>query len=260
MKCVTEILKGIDKMNQEVKQIAFYDDTLIGLKDNDNQLWLGVKQACLNIGLSEGQADRQIKNLQSDLVFQNSVVNLSVKFDGQVRNTICIKEDFVTLWLAKIRLTPTMQRDNPKAVEKLIKYQLEAQKVLHNAFMGTKEHQMQFYNNVGLEELMKRIDARITTQEDTITSCAAIFQNMIEYSTINYKQSQRLLQAARKRINILLGGAHSKEYKEYSRMYFKNLWQDFCNVFECGSYKDLNPLYMDDDVAIKWISEWEYTK
>lgn len=93
---------------------------------------------------------------------------------------------------------------------------------------------------------------------DAITSCAAVFQNMIDYSTINYKQQQDLLQTARKRVNKLLGGAHSTEYKEYSRIYFKNLWQDFCKAFQCGSYKDLNPLYMADDVAKKWIQNWEY--
>lgn len=93
---------------------------------------------------------------------------------------------------------------------------------------------------------------------DTLTTCAAIFQNMIDYSTINYKQSQELLQTARKRINYLLGGAHSEEYKQYSRIYFKNLWQDFCKAFECGSYRDLNPLYMSDDVAKNWLMNWEY--
>lgn len=95
---------------------------------------------------------------------------------------------------------------------------------------------------------------------EQITTCAAVFQNMIDYSTINYKQQQDLLQTARKRVNSLLGGAHSPEYKEYSRTYFKNLWQDFCKTFQCGSYKDLNPLYMADDVAKNWIMRWEYVE
>lgn len=95
---------------------------------------------------------------------------------------------------------------------------------------------------------------------DTLTTCAAVFQSMIDYSTINYKQQQDLLQTARKRVNVLLGGTHSTEYKEYSRIYFKNLWQDFCQAFQCGSYKDLNPLYMADDMVKKWIQSWEYTE
>lgn len=101
-------------------------------------------------------------------------------------------------------------------------------------------------------------ETKFTEALDTITTCAAVFKNMIDYSTINYKQQQDLLQTARKRVNNLLGGAHTPEYKEYSRIYFKNLWQDFCKAFDCGSYKDLNPLYMTEDVAKKWILEWEY--
>lgn len=66
------------------------------------------------------------------------------------------------------------------------------------------------------------------------------------------------MQTARKRVNSLLGGAHSPEYKEHSRVYFKNLWQDFCKAFDCGSYKDLNPMYMAEDIAKKWILKWEY--
>lgn len=101
-------------------------------------------------------------------------------------------------------------------------------------------------------------EGKFTEAIDTITTCAAVFQSMIDYSTINYKQHQDLLQTAKKRVNYLLDGAHSEKYKQYSRIYFKNLWQDFCKVFECDSYKDLNPLYMADDVAKNWIMFWEY--
>ena len=103
-------------------------------------------------------------------------------------------------------------------------------------------------------------NAKFTEAIDSLETCAAVFQSMMDYSTINYKQQQDLLQTARKRVNNLLGGAHSEEYKANSRIYFKNLWQDFCKTFQCGSYKDLNPLYMADDVAKNWISEWEYTE
>lgn len=93
---------------------------------------------------------------------------------------------------------------------------------------------------------------------DTISRCADTFQSMIDYSTINYRQQQKLLKTARERISHLLGGAHSDNYKRESRTYFKNLWQDFCKEFECGSYRDLNPSHMKGDAAIKWIGEWKY--
>lgn len=101
-------------------------------------------------------------------------------------------------------------------------------------------------------------DEKFTEALNTITACADVFKKIVDYSTINYKQQQELLQTARQRVNNLLGGAHSPEYKEYSRIYFKNLWQDFCKAFDCGSYKDLNPMYMAEDIAKKWILKWEY--
>ena len=101
-------------------------------------------------------------------------------------------------------------------------------------------------------------DEKFTEALNTITACADVFKKIVDYSTINYKQQQELLQTARQRVNNLLGGAHSPEYKEHSRVYFKNLWQDFCKAFDCGSYKDLNPMYMAEDIAKKWILKWEY--
>ena len=50
-------------MEVETKEIPFYDDTLLGVKDEDGKVWLGVKHACKNIGLTEDQARRQIKNI-----------------------------------------------------------------------------------------------------------------------------------------------------------------------------------------------------
>ena len=93
---------------------------------------------------------------------------------------------------------------------------------------------------------------------NSINECTDILRSMIDYSTINYKQQQELLQVAKLRVNTLLGGAHSEKYNENSRMYFKNLWLNFCDEFGCGSYKDLNPIYMKDDKAKKWISNWDY--
>lgn len=89
-----------------------------------------------------------------------------------------------------------------------------------------------------------------------VQTCARLFQQITDYLTINSRQQQIILQAGKDRINYLLGGAHSTRYKEQSRMYFKNMWQQFGKRFQCGTYKDLNPAYMND--AYEWISKWKY--
>ena len=78
-------------MKQEVKEIPFNGSTLLGIRDENGQVWLAVKKACLDIGLSEGQAQRQITNIQKDLVFCEGVANLQYlvwKFYGFTPNQI----------------------------------------------------------------------------------------------------------------------------------------------------------------------------
>ena len=61
----------------------------------------------------------------------NNQGNEGVKFyplgsgnsDTQV---LCLDLDYIPLWLAKIAITPTMQKENPELVNKLIDYQLKA--------------------------------------------------------------------------------------------------------------------------------------
>lgn len=82
-------------------------------------------------------------------------------------------------------------------------------------------------------------------------------KSVVDNMTLSTRQQQKLYKAAKDKINHLLGGAHSPEYKENAKSYFINLWNDLKAYFECGSsYKDLNPKYFDE--ALKFISSWEY--
>lgn len=243
-------------MREEMKEVTFNGSTLLGVRDESGQVWLAVKKACLDIGLTEGQADRQIKNLRSDVVFDGNVTDLNVKFDGQVRKIVFIAEKFVTLWLAKISLTPSMQRKNPDAVKKLLKYQLEAADVLHKAFYKTEEQKDMFNSNMGLEGQIVGIQVQINSMENMMCEQMEKLENVIDSMTLSTRQQQKLYQAAKDRINILLGGAHSVHYKENARSYFINLWNNFKERYSCGSYKDLNPRYYNE--AFAFISAWEY--
>lgn len=243
-------------MREEMKEVPFNGSTLLGVRDESGQVWLAVKKACLDIGLTEGQADRQIKNLRSDVVFDGNVTDLNVKFDGQVRKIVFIVEKFVTLWLAKISLTPSMQRKNPDAVKKLLKYQLEAADVLHKAFYKTEEQKDTFNSNMGLEGQIVGIQVQINSMENMMCEQMEKLENVIDSMTLSTRQQQKLYQAAKDRINILLGGAHSVHYKENARSYFINLWNNFKERYSCGSYKDLNPRYYNE--AFAFISAWEY--
>lgn len=107
-------------MKTEVKEIPFNGSTLLGIRDASGQVWLAVRKVCSDIGLSDGQTRRQIANLKEDLIFEKAVTNLRYTSKGGEQETTCIKEKFVTLWLAKISLTPINAEEEPGSSQEVI--------------------------------------------------------------------------------------------------------------------------------------------
>lgn len=104
---------------------------------------------------------------------------------------------------------------------------------------------------------MKIVYAQINNIKEMLGEQNEMLTRVVDNMTLTTKQQQRIYKAAKDRINHLLGGAHSKEYKDNSKSYFINLWNGMKSKFGCGSsYKDLNPVYFDD--AMEFISTWEY--
>lgn len=256
-------------MKQEVKEIPFNDNTLLGVKDENGQVWLGVRKACRDIGLTEKQANNELEKIKKELLYNSCTPNLGwrllhVKFDGQVREILVLAEKFVPMWLAKISLTPSMQRKNPVAVKKLLEYQLEAADTLHKAFYETVEQKDMFNAKMGIEgkivDLEKQLKITVvqlnnveTTLELQTDRLNAVMDNM----TLTTVQQGKLQRAVKERVNHLLGGAHSREYKAKSKLYFINLWNELKEYFNCGSrWQDLNPIYYNE--AFDYILGWEY--
>lgn len=104
---------------------------------------------------------------------------------------------------------------------------------------------------------MKIVYAQINNMEEMLGEQNEMLTRVVDNMTLTTRQQQRIYKAAKDRINHLLGGAHSKEYKDNSKSYFINLWNGMKSKFGCGSsYKDLNPVYFDD--AMEFISTWNY--
>lgn len=99
--------------------------------------------------------------------------------------------------------------------------------------------------------------AQINNIENMICEQNEKLDHVVDNMTLTTRQQQRIYKAAKDRINHLLSGAHSKEYKDNSKSYFINLWNGLKGKFECGaSYKDLNPIYFDE--ALEFIHTWRY--
>ena len=119
----------------EVKKVPFMGTELMAARDTDGQIWAGVRWMCDGIGFSEGQRKRQIANIQDDTVLSKGGSNLILPTKGGSQRTLCLKLDYVPLWLAKIAITPKMERETPELAAKLEQYQLRAKDVLAAAFL-----------------------------------------------------------------------------------------------------------------------------
>lgn len=118
-----------------VKDVEFNGTLLKAAQDVEGNVWAGVRWICDGIGLNINQARRERKRLHEDLVLCKGESNLTLPTNGGNQEVLCLMLDFLPLWLAKISITPTMKRENPELVEKLITYQLKAKDVLADAFL-----------------------------------------------------------------------------------------------------------------------------
>lgn len=192
----------------ETKKIPFEGSELLGIKDESGKLWLAIRNVCYDLGFSDGQTRRQVENARKDIVLSKGIAILRYPSKGGEQETLCVIEDYVTLWLAKISLTPTMRRNNPEGVQKLVLYQLKAAKTLHEAFFGTEEQKQELFNDLGLTGRIEGMQVQINAMEDLLGEQTEMLNKMVENMTLSTRQQQKLYKAAKDRINKLLDGAH----------------------------------------------------
>lgn len=119
----------------EVKSVPFMGTELMAAKDESGTIWAGVRWMCDGIGLSEGQTKNERLRIQNDFVLSEGGRNFVLSFENKKQMVFCLNLDFVPLWLAKISITPNMQKETPELAERLKIYQLKAAKVLAAAFL-----------------------------------------------------------------------------------------------------------------------------
>ena len=140
----------------------------------------------------------------------------------------------------------------------------EVQKQLVNSYFKLNEIVQDFNSNypidvVGLNDFISELKDNLPCVYAQINSIENSINEVVDNITLNVRQQEIIHEAARKRINYLLGGAHSTEYKRNARMYMINLWNGLKANFHCGSsYKDLNP--KDFSKAVSYIENWVYEK
>lgn len=235
-------------MNElEIKRVPFLGTELMAARDESGQIWAGVRWMCDGLGLSKGQMQRQVTNISGDKVLSKGVANLQLPTSGGRQSVLCLKLDFVPLWLAKISITPTMESDNPELADRLEQYQLRAKDVLAAAFLPTvhKEPRSAMEMLRLQSQAMFELDERVNVLEDKL-------ENQM---TIDHGQQRELQKAVSRRVldraaTVIPAWALDEQRPKF----FASLYRDLKNRFGVPSYRDIRPA--DYPSAMAYVETW----
>lgn len=235
-------------MNElEIKRVPFLGTELMAARDESGQIWAGVRWMCDGLGLSKGQMQNERSRIRGDKVLSQGERNLVLPTRGGNQETLCLKLDFVPLWLAKISITPTMESDNPELADRLEQYQLRAKDVLAAAFLPSvhKEPKSAMELLRLQSQAMFELDERVNVLEDKL-------ENQM---TIDHGQQRELQKAVSCRVldraaTVIPAWALDEQRPKF----FASLYRDLKNRFGVPSYRDIRPA--DYPSAMAYVENW----
>lgn len=235
-------------MNElEIKRVPFLGTELMAARDESGQIWAGVRWMCDGLGLSKGQMQNERSRIRGDKVLSQGERNLVLPTRGGNQETLCLKLDFVPLWLAKISITPTMESDNPELADRLEQYQLRAKDVLAAAFLPTvhKEPKTAMELLRLQSQAMFELDERVNVLEDKL-------ENQM---TIDHGQQRELQKAVSRRVldraaTVIPAWALDEQKPKF----FASLYRDLKDRFGVPSYRDIKPA--DYPSAMAYVETW----
>lgn len=240
-----------------VKDVDLMGSTVMAAKDSNGIIWVGIKWMCQGMGMTEGQYKRQIKNIKKDLLLKNSGSNLTLNKGSGEREVFCIKNDYLPIWLAKISITPTMQKENPDLADKLLDYQLKAKDILAEAFLPKPEPLTSVAGQIqllaqGNVELNKRVD-EVQDKTDKLTERFDKFEKELPLMP---NEADLLRETVNKRVMHILGGKESNAYKSRSivNTIFGDAYRNLKRNFDVRKYNCIKRSQIE--VAIRIAEEY----
>ena len=199
--------------NLIVKEVEFDGAILMAVQDEETeQIYVGVKWVCEGLGLTQDQMKNERKKIQSDLALSQGGRKLTLPTKGGKQEVLTLELDFLPLWLAKISITPTMQRDNPELVDRLVTYQLKAKDVLANAFL--KKNQLlgfdvlspQVQALVNMEFKQKELENKIVDVDNKVIQFGNKVDNIKEIVALNSDDWRKSASELINKTALALGG------------------------------------------------------
>lgn len=228
-----------------VKNVNVFGDQIVAVQNNTGNIYAGINYFCAALGMTKGQIDRQVRNIQQDAVLSKACAKFGAGVFSKFNATLALQIDYIPLWLAKINITDAILRDNPDLAEKLLNYQLKAKDILAEAFMPqlptTNEGKIQLLAQHKLEiaENIRKIDAKA----DDIKTELEEFKETMPLLPI---EADEIVKAIKKKGVEVMGGIDTLAYKDRCTRsaVYRDIHAQLWREFGVTSYKAIAHKYL----------------
>lgn len=230
-----------------VKRVDLMGDTIMAAKDSEGNIWAGVNFFCKALGMSKGQRDRQVQNVQTDETLKRGASKLEAGVFDENNETVVLKIEYVPLWLTKITITEKTKEAHPELAEKLLQYQLKAKDILAEAFMPKQNAMPQTTD--GKIALLAQGHVELKEEIDSVKADLEALKMDLPILPV---EADRITEAARKKGVSVLGGKSAPAYRNRGlrQKVYNNLYANLKYNFSVRSYKAIKRSQCDKAVEI----------
>lgn len=166
--------------------VTFYKDEVSAFLANDGEVYAAANNILRNIGFNEDRVKAIRKKWRDDRVVSNLGRNFTLATGYGDKETYCLSTKILPLALAKISITPELEKSYPEVVEKLVRYQLECADVLYKHFVQKSISTRQ--------DVQSRIDKPLT-RDDMAKLMIYLNKLWMDYTAYNDGKIDKLLAA-----------------------------------------------------------------
>lgn len=241
-----------------VKPVDVLGSSIMAAQDKEGSVFAGVSYFCNALGMTRGQKNRQVKNVQKDETLKRGCIKLGAGVLDEGNEAVALRIDFIPIWLAKISITDKTKQENPELADKLLEYQLKAKDILAAAFMPQQETlpltlkervQTIAKGTAELYEKVERVDSKVDALDKK-------FQDELMNLPILGVEENKIEKATRQRGTEVLGGKQSNAYNDKSlrgKLYW-DLHIQLRREFGVSTYKAIKR--NQTDLALKFLAEY----
>lgn len=228
--------------NLIVKPVDVLGSSIMAAQDKDGNVFAGVSYFCNALGMTRGQKNRQVKNVQKDETLKRGCIKLGAGVLDEGNEAVALRIDFIPIWLAKISITDKTKQENPELADKLLEYQLKAKDILAAAFLPQQDGAKDIHGQIkllaqGTDELYQRVD-EVNTKVNGIKEELETFKLELPLFPEDADEVRRELN---KKVVSYLGGKDSNAYHDRSiqRKAFIDAYRELKRNFDVSSYKSI---------------------